>query len=102
VRVADIQYKTKHLNNVCSNFGVAQLHYGCRMAEKIHQRIKEITAIDNVEMLVQYSIGRCHPLKGDRIGEYAMDLVHPFRLVFKKTGITTMQVVKILCIENYH
>ena len=59
------------------------------MADKIHQRIDEIKASENVEILVQYRIGRCHPLhnennKRKRTNQYAMDLVHPYRLVFEK------------------
>ena len=52
------------------------------MASKIAQRIDEIRAIDAVEYLVKCEIGRCHPLNGNRQGEYAMDLVHPYRLNF--------------------
>jgi plasmid maintenance system killer protein len=42
------------------------------MAAKIHQRIDEITAADSVEVLIQYKIGGCHILKGDRKKQYAM------------------------------
>ena len=71
------------------------------MAEKIAQRIGELQMIGTVEMLVQFSIGRCHPLKGDRKGEYAMDLVHPYRLVFEKEG-DSIQIARIISIEDYH
>lgn len=43
----------------------------------------ELKAAETVEMLIQFCIGRCHPLKGNREGEYAMDL-QPYRLVFEK------------------
>jgi proteic killer suppression protein len=46
------------------------------MAVKIHQRIDEITAADTVEMMIQFHIGRCHPLSQNRKGQYAMDLMH--------------------------
>ena len=39
--------------------------YGNEMAYKIHQRIDEIKASENVEILVQYRIGRCHPLHNE-------------------------------------
>ena len=71
------------------------------MAEKIAQRIGELQMIGTVEMLVQFSTGRCHPLKGDRKGEYAMDLVHPYRLVFEKEG-DRIQIARIISIEDYH
>ena len=71
------------------------------MAGKIIQRVNELTAADSVEMLLKYQIGRCHSLKGDRKGQFAMDLVHPFRLVFEKSG-NKIQVAKIIEIEDYH
>jgi proteic killer suppression protein len=71
------------------------------MAGKISQRMQELRSADNVEMLLQFSIGRCHKLKGNKKGEYAMDLVHPYRLIFiKKESI--LQFVKIRRIEDYH
>lgn len=71
------------------------------MAFLIHQRIDQIKAATSVEMLVQFSIGRCHPLQGKRKGEYAMDLVHPYRLIFHQKN-QEIQFVKIIDIEDYH
>ncbi len=71
------------------------------MANKIQQRIDEIRASDTVEMMIQYRIGRCHPLMNNRKGQFAMDLVHPYRLVFEKHG-DRIQIVKILEIVDYH
>lgn len=48
------------------------------MANKIDQRIGEITASDTVEFMIQFRIGRCHPLHNNRKGQYAVDLVHPY------------------------
>ena len=71
------------------------------MAEKINQRIGEIKAADTVEMMIQFHIGRCHPLTLNRKGQYAVDLVHPYRLVFKKQG-DMIQIANILEIIDYH
>lgn len=71
------------------------------MATLIHQRIGEIKAATSVDMLIQFSIGRCHQLQGNRKGEYAMDLVHPYRLVFENND-KAIQFVKIINIEDYH
>lgn len=96
-----INYKSNSLERVCTNYSIAQRKYGERMARLIHQRVDELQSADSVEMLVQYSIGRCHPLEGDRKGEYAMDLVHPYRLIFEQNK-TDVQVVRIINIEDYH
>ena len=71
------------------------------MAEKIDMRIGEISASDTVEMMIQFRIGRCHPLTQNRKGQYAMDLVHPYRLVFEKNG-NEIQIANILEIVDYH
>lgn len=57
----------------------------------------------SVEQMIQYSVGRCHRLKGNRNDEYALKLIHPYRLLFIKDGIEdNIQVVKIINIEDYH
>ena len=71
------------------------------MAVKIQQRIDEIKAADTVEQMIQFGIGRCHPLKGDRKNQYAVDLVHPQRLVFEKKG-NEVQIANIMEIVDYH
>ncbi len=36
------------------------------MAAKISQRIDQIASIDNVELMIQHRIGRCHPLSWEK------------------------------------
>ena len=43
--------------------------YGNEMAEKIQMRIDEIKAADTVEEMIQFHIGRCHPLVHNRKGQ---------------------------------
>lgn len=71
------------------------------MARKIHQRIDQLSAADSVDMLVQCHIGRCHLLAGDRAGQYAMDLVHPYRLIFIRIR-DEIQIAEVQEIVDYH
>ena len=96
-----ITYKNKKIERICRNAKTAERTYGREMAEKIHQRIDELNASDNVEMMVRFHIGRCHPLSQNRKGQYAVDLVHPYRLVFEKHG-SQIQIANILEIVDYH
>jgi proteic killer suppression protein len=96
-----IEYKNRSLEKICTNAEEAEKKHGLRMAEIIHERIDQITAFDSVGMLIQFRIGRCHPLKGKRKNQYAMDLIHPFRLIFEKKG-EDIQIVKIVDIADYH
>ena len=93
--------RTTKSKKVCTDAKTAERIYGRDMADKIHQRIDEIGAADTVEMMIQHHIGRCHPLTQNRKGQYAVDLVHPYRLVFEKNG-NEIQIAHILEIVDYH
>ena len=86
---------------MCTDAQVATRKYGPERAELIHQRIGEMEAADSVEFMIKYRIGRCHPLQGNRKGEYAVDLIHPRRLVFTKKG-DEIQIARVIEIVDYH
>lgn len=97
----DITYRNKKIEKICTDAKTAEKTYGKEMSEKIHQRIDEITAADTVEMMIHFRIGRCHSLTQNRKGQYAVDLVHPYRLVFEKNG-NEIQIANVLEIVDYH
>ena len=97
----EITYKSKNIMKVCTNASYAERKYGSDMAEKIHQRIDEIDASETVEEMIQFHIGRCHQLNGNRKVQNAMDLIHPQRLIFEKRG-NEIQIVRIIEITDYH
>ena len=97
----EIIYKSKKIQKICTVAKIAEKTYGIQMAEKIHQRIDEITAASSVEEMIKFHIGRCHALQQDRKGQFAVDLIHPYRLVFEKNG-NEIQIVKIIEIVDYH
>lgn len=96
-----ISYKNKKIEKICTDTSYARKKHGIDMAKKIHQRINEIQASDDVETMLKYGIGRCHELKADRSGEYAVDLVHPYRLIFsvKENEIVIALIKEII---DYH
>ena len=96
-----IEYKNNKLEGVCTNASKAEKKYGIDMAIKISQRIDEISAVDSIETMLNHKIGRCHMLKGSRKGEYAVDLVQPFRFVFEEKN-KEIKVVRIIDITDYH
>lgn len=96
-----VEYKSRSIEKVCEDASVAERKYGGEMAEKIQLRIDQIRAADSVEMMIQFKIGRCHPLHQNRKNQYAVDLVHPQRLVFEKKG-NEIQIANIIEIVDYH
>lgn len=96
----EIEYKSNTLKRICEDANYAQKKFGDKMAQAVHMRIDQIRAADSVEMLIQFNIGRCHLLTGNRKNQYAMTLIQPYRLIFEKreAGI----VVRIIEIVDYH
>ncbi len=96
-----VEFRNKTMQKICEDASIAERKYGLKMALKIQQRIDEIKAADSVEMMLKYRIGRCHQLHGDRNNQFAVDLVHPQRLIFEKKG-SEIQIVRIIEITDYH
>lgn len=99
--VLEISYKNNKIKKVCTDAKTSDRAYDKEMSEKIQMRIDEIRAADTVEDMIKFKIGRCHSLKNNRKGQYAVDLVHPYRLVFEKHG-NEIQVAHIMEIVDYH
>ncbi len=97
----ELTYKNRKIERICSSVEVSDKIYGVEMSYKIHLRLDQIRASETVENLVEFRIGRCHPLSMNRKGQYAMDLVHPYRLIFEKVG-DSIQIAKIIEIVDYH
>lgn len=96
-----ITYADRKIEKMCTDLEAAERKHGTQIAEMIHQRIQEISAADSVEQLVQYHIGKCHPLTGNRSGQYAMSLTKNWRLVFEKVK-GYLKVVCIIEVKDYH
>lgn len=97
----EIVFRNKRMERLCTEPSLTERTYGSKMAEKIHQRIDEIRASESIEMMIAFHIGRCHPLKSNRKGQYAMDLIHPYRLVFAK-GEKEKRTAMVIEIVDYH
>lgn len=55
----EITYKNRKIGRVCTNASEAVKCHGNLMAEKIHQRIDEITAVETIEEMLKFRIGGC-------------------------------------------
>ena len=82
---------------------------GPECADKLIQRLDELRGFRNLADQMTLRAGRCHELKGDRKGQFSVDLKHPKRLVFEPDhdpvprkpdgGIDLAQVTRIVLIE---
>lgn len=97
----EVRYKNKKLARLCTDKKLAYRIYGDKVAEKLFRHLVTLTLASSIDMLLTNRVARCHPLKGDRDGEYAMDLVGGYRLVFSQHE-EYVEVVIITYIGDYH
>ena len=105
-----VEYKTNKIKKQCEDPKVAQKNYGKDIGNKLTQRVNELIAATRLLDIKYISSARLHRLKGNRSEEYAVDLVHPFRLIFKPMMIeyedlnklSAITIVRIEEVENYH
>lgn len=107
----DIRYRSKKIRELCEKQAAAEKKLGAACARKLPLRLQQIEAAARVSELVS---GNPHPLKGDRDGQFALDLAGGWRLVFAPAnepcptrpdgGIDWVQVtiVSIEFIGDYH
>jgi proteic killer suppression protein len=83
--------------------------FGKAMATKLAQRLAELGAAASLAEMSHLPPARCHALTGKRQGQFSVDLVHPFRLLFQpdhdplpqdaQGGLDRASVTDILIIE---
>lgn len=94
-------FNNNEIEKICTNPDYAKKKYGKNMAYKIFERINFMISTKDVETMIRIRYGRCHKLKGDREGQYSLDLVHPYRLIFESYDGYVV-VAKIIEIVDYH
>ncbi len=77
-----VQFRTGKLEKCYLESKQSVREFGSSVGRKYIQRINIIKAIDNLDDLKKLPGLRCHPLKGDRLGQYAINLTGFYRLIF--------------------
>jgi toxin HigB-1 len=76
----EITFGDRKLQKLCEQPAIAQKKLGASGARKLRSRLADLLAAETVQDLIA---GRPHPLKGDRAGQFAVDLDGGNRLVFE-------------------
>ena len=109
----DITFAKKKLKDLADNFGLAQKKMGNDRATKYHKRLGDMRDAESFCDL-QFLPGNFHNLSGDRNGQWACSLDHPYRLIFEPGAqpvptnehgtpvLTEMKIVEIIEIVDYH
>jgi proteic killer suppression protein len=77
----EISFATSKLAKLCNSEKKLKGVYGPRMASLIQQRLMDLDTAETLESMRNVP-GRCHQLTENLDGLFAVDLVHPDRLVF--------------------
>ena len=110
----DIAFKTRKLERVFNSERALKSSYGSRMARTIALRLAVLRNARDLSMVPTNPPERRHQLSGKRSGQFAVDLAHPHRLVFRPNhdpvprladgGIEVGSVTAITIVEviDYH
>jgi len=87
--------------------------YGA-LAKKIKLRIEQIKAADDLSIVAKIPVLRLHPYKGDRLGEWSIDIQENWRICFEidqdpiptlddgGVNLNKVTTIKILSVEDPH
>jgi plasmid maintenance system killer protein len=110
----EITFGDRALQKACSSEKESDKRWGPQNAKRIRQRLEDLHAFSCLADVPSTPPFRCHPLKGQRIGQLAIELKHPFRLVFEidhdpiprlaDGGVDRARVtaIRIVSVEDYH
>jgi plasmid maintenance system killer protein len=110
----EIRFSTMRLAEICNNRAETVRSWGDANGSVVRRRLSQLAAVPNLELMTTIPGARCHPLAGDRSGQFAVDLHPPLQLIFvpdpaplarSESGrIDRVRVTKIRIIEvaDYH
>lgn len=109
-----VYFPNSRLHRLFSAEKKLRREYGTELAEKIKTRVRVLLHAPSLADVPHRPPDRCHQLSGDMKGTFAVDLKHPYRLIFKPAddpvprkedgGIDLKAVtsIVILGVEDYH
>ncbi len=110
----DIVFKNSSLKKVFNDYNRLIKKYGQKRAQLIMKRMQQLNAMPDLSTALQLPQLYCHELQGDRKGELAVNLDHPYRLIFTVAQIpfpgkedggldwSRVYTIQIERVEDYH
>jgi proteic killer suppression protein len=110
----NIVFRNKILKKAFNSEKELKKQFGSEKARLIMRRMAVLRASPVLAEVPHKKPERRHELSGKRSGQFAVDLKHPFRLIFKPDheplprkddgglDLTQITAIKILGVEDYH
>ncbi|MEN6414701.1 MAG: hypothetical protein ABFC84_18345 [Veillonellales bacterium] len=107
-----IKYSDKKLEKLLNNDKLLIRSFGASNARKIVLRMNQIKAASSLGAMLTQRVGRCHPLTGDRQGQFAFDVEQPYRLIVipaydnkaaeQVNDLSQVKTIRIMEVTDYH
>ena len=97
----EIAFRTRKLEREYQEHARAVKPYGSEVARRYIQRINIIKQARDIEELMSLPALRCHTLRGDYHGEYAIKLTGFYRLIFTLKG-NALEIVQIEEVSKHY
>lgn len=110
----EVYFTSRKLQKCLSDHTEIIKKYGQQNGIRIEQRLAQLRAVNNLEEINLIPGTRLHQLKGKKKGEYAIDVIHPFRIVLEpscnelplksnnEVDLSKIFAVTILEVVDYH
>jgi proteic killer suppression protein len=110
----EVLFRTKRLQKVCNSEQETISAFGRTCGRLLQRRLVDLAAATSLAELSALPQTRCHPLKGQREGQFAVNLEHPRRLILepahdpvplsKDGGIDLQRITRVWVVEvvDYH
>ena len=97
----EIRFRTRKLKKQYANHQEAEKAYGKDVARKFILRVNIIKKARDIEELKRLPGLRCHELKGNRKGQWAVNLTGFYRLIFTLEG-DCMEIARIEEVSKHY
>ncbi|MBT3881270.1 MAG: hypothetical protein HON76_16465 [Candidatus Scalindua sp.] len=102
-----INFKSKKLKKKFETKKELEKAYGTRQARKLTQRMNELYASESLQDIKHIPSSRLHQLSGNYKNCFAIDLLHPYRLIIKPEDgeiedLRTITLIEVVKVEDYH
>jgi proteic killer suppression protein len=97
----EVKFRTRKLEREYLQSDHANKAYGVVVARKYIQRINIIKQTKDIDELLRLPGLGCHPLRGDRQGQYAVKLTGFYRLIFTLQG-DALKIVRIEEVSKHY
>jgi plasmid maintenance system killer protein len=96
-----VTFRTRKLERQYLESAKAIQAYGLKVGRRYIQRVNIIKQAGNLKELIQLPGLKCHPLSGNRKGQYAMTLIDRWRLIFTLKG-AAMEIINIEEVSKHY